>query len=72
MVQINDDFYEDLTPETTRTLIRALKEAGTSSTAASKVPAPGPLSGRQTCENSQGQTNLHAEPWGIETTRADL
>lgn len=27
MVQINDDFYEDLTPETTKSLLTALKEA---------------------------------------------
>lgn len=27
MVQINDDFYEDLTPEATKSLLRALKEA---------------------------------------------
>lgn len=72
MVQINDDYYEDLTPETTKQLITALKEAGISSDKSSKVPPPGPLSGRQTCENSKGQTNLHDEPWGVETTRADL
>jgi NADH dehydrogenase (ubiquinone) flavoprotein 2 len=71
MVQINDDYYEDLTPETTRTLIRALKQSASDPKTAN-VPAPGPLSGRQTCENSDGQTNLKSEPWGIETTRADL
>lgn len=27
MVQINDDFYEDLTPETTKSLLTALKDA---------------------------------------------
>lgn len=27
MVQINDDYYEDLTPETTKSLLTALKEA---------------------------------------------
>ncbi|KAK9421534.1 putative NADH-ubiquinone oxidoreductase subunit A [Seiridium unicorne] len=72
MVQINDDFYEDLTPETTKQLLTALKQAGASSGGNAKVPPPGPMSGRQTCENSKGQTNLHDEPWGIETTRADL
>ncbi|KAH6652927.1 NADH-ubiquinone oxidoreductase 24 kDa subunit [Truncatella angustata] len=71
MVQINDDYYEDLTPETTKQLLTALKQAG-SGDANAKVPAPGPLSGRQTCENSAGPTNLKAEPWGIETTRSDL
>ncbi|KOS21420.1 NADH-ubiquinone oxidoreductase 24 kDa subunit [Escovopsis weberi] len=65
MIQINDDYYEDLTPETVVQLLTALK-------ADAKVPAAGPLSGRQTCENSAGQTNLKSEPWGIEKTRADL
>ncbi|KAH9900148.1 thioredoxin-like [2Fe-2S] ferredoxin-domain-containing protein [Xylariomycetidae sp. FL2044] len=74
MVQINDDYYEDLTPETTKQLLTALKESATatSASAAKKVPTPGPLSGRQTCENSAGLTNLKSEPWGPETTRSDL
>lgn len=99
MVQINDDFYEDLTPETTKTLLDALRqaakatgasghaaglagEAGKSDTEAAagsgaevseqgrsysaqgvKLPTPGPLSGRQSCENSAGLTSLTGEPW---------
>ncbi|KAK0745204.1 thioredoxin-like [2Fe-2S] ferredoxin-domain-containing protein [Apiosordaria backusii] len=69
MVQINDEYYEDLTPETTKALLTALKE---SITDVSKAPKPGPVSGRDTCENSAGLTNLTSEPWGIETTRSDL
>lgn len=69
MVQINDDFYEDLTPETMKTLLTALKDSNGD---VAKIPKPGPLSGRETCENSKGQTNLLSEPWGIETTRSDL
>lgn len=69
MVQINDDYYEDLTPETTKSLLTALKESNGD---VAMVPKPGPLSGRSTCENSQGQTSLLSEPWGTETTRADL
>ncbi|KAH7148521.1 thioredoxin-like [2Fe-2S] ferredoxin-domain-containing protein [Dactylonectria macrodidyma] len=73
MIQINDDYYEDLTPTTVVELLTALKESATAANAASvKVPAPGPLSGRDTCENSAGQTNLLSEPWGAEKTRADL
>ncbi|KAK7952493.1 NADH-ubiquinone oxidoreductase 24 kDa subunit [Apiospora aurea] len=73
MVQINDDYYEDLTPETTKQLLQALKaSASGGGNTALKVPAPGPLSGRQTCENSAGPTNLMSEPWGTETTRSDL
>ncbi|ROT37721.1 NADH-ubiquinone oxidoreductase 24 kDa subunit [Sodiomyces alkalinus F11] len=78
MVQINDDYYEDLTPETTRQLIDALRASvtGTGPDAVvdhAKVPQPGPInSGRKTCENSSGPTNLTSEPWGPETTRPDL
>lgn len=70
MVQINDDYYEDLTPETTRQLLTALKESAGD---VSKMPKPGPInSGRATCENSAGQTNLTSEPYGPEVTRSDL
>ena len=74
MVQINDEYYEDLTPETTVALIRALREsaAATKGDEAPKMPTPGPQTGRQTCENSKEQTNLTEEPWGAEKTRSDL
>ncbi|KAK2065186.1 respiratory-chain NADH dehydrogenase 24 kDa subunit [Colletotrichum caudatum] len=75
MVQINDDYYEDLTPETTVQLLDALKATATATggAAAAQVPKPGPInSGRQTCENSKGLTNLTSEPWGPEVTRSDL
>jgi NADH dehydrogenase (ubiquinone) flavoprotein 2 len=73
MVQINDDYYEDLTPETVKQLLAALKESAAATGASTaKVPAPGPLSGRQSCENSKGRTNLQGEPWGTEVTRSDL
>lgn len=72
MVQINDDYYEDLTPETVKTLLTALRESVTDVAKADKVPKPGPLSGRHTCENSAGLTSLTSEPWGIEKTRDDL
>ena len=70
MIQINDEYYEDLTPETVVTLLKALKDGA--GAASAKMPKAGPLSGRDTCENSKGQTNLKEEPWGVETTRADL
>ncbi|KAK4191554.1 thioredoxin-like [2Fe-2S] ferredoxin-domain-containing protein [Podospora australis] len=69
MVQINDEYYEDLTPETTKQLLQALKASVND---ASKAPKPGPVSGRETCENLNGLTNLTSEPWGIEKTRDDL
>jgi NADH dehydrogenase (ubiquinone) flavoprotein 2 len=69
MVQINDDYYEDLTPESIKTLLTALKESATATGAgaSAKVPAPGPLSGRDTCENSAGLTNLKEVVWNPET-----
>lgn len=103
MVQINDDYYEDLTPETTKSLLTALKaaaeQAGASGGAAGlaggeakssgsagahikeqgrgyeaqgvKVPAPGPFSGRKTCEPLAGLTALTSEPWANDKLRTD-
>lgn len=70
MVQINDDYYEDLTPESVKTLLTALKESAAATGAGKpvKVPAPGPLTGRDTCENSAGLTNLRDPPtWNPDT-----
>lgn len=83
MVQINDDYYEDLTYETTTSLLRALKETaevtGTSQrmdkgdkAKGVKIPGPGPLSGRHSCEPASGLTSLHTvEPWTDERMRKD-
>lgn len=110
MVQINDDFYEDLTGETTTTLLKALQKAaettGASGHAAGlggssenavkgsdrgttdvdsltkqqgrsysaqgvKIPTPGPMSGRMTCEPKAGLTCLKGEFWGTEVLRKD-
>lgn len=73
MIQINDDYYEDLTPETTVKLLDALKaSAASAGSSTAKAPVAGPLTGRKSCENSAGLTNLTAEPWGAEKTRSDL
>jgi NADH dehydrogenase (ubiquinone) flavoprotein 2 len=97
MVQINDDYYEDLTPESTVALLKALqasaKDVETTSSSSgtgaitgevaqhagriykkdgTPVPAPGPMSGRKTCENLEGLTSLTSEPWGPEVFRKDL
>ncbi|ROV96324.1 hypothetical protein VMCG_07665 [Cytospora schulzeri] len=69
MVQINDDYYEDLTPESTKSLLTTLKQSAGD---VSRAPKPGPLSGRESCENSKGQTSLLSEPYGPEVTRSDL
>ena len=76
MIQINDDYYEDLTPESTVQLLKALK-ASAEATGAEvvengvKLPAPGPMSGRKICENGKGITSLTGEPWGKELLRTD-
>lgn len=78
MVQINDDYYEDLTPESAVSILKALKdsvsdvEGAGAETAKNKLPASGPVSGRKSCENSGGLTNLTSEPWGVEVFRKDL
>ncbi|OAL52090.1 hypothetical protein IQ07DRAFT_586427 [Pyrenochaeta sp. DS3sAY3a] len=76
MVQINDDFYEDLTYDSTVSLLKALRHSaqatGTGAKGAeAQVPAPGPLSGRASCEPAGGLTCLTSEPWGNETLRKD-
>ncbi|KAJ9108899.1 NADH:ubiquinone oxidoreductase 24 [Naganishia friedmannii] len=56
MMAVGDDYYEDLTPETTIKILNAF--------AAGEKPKPGPQSGRRTSENSKGLTTLTAEPYG--------
>lgn len=103
MVQINDDYYEDLTPESIVTLLKALQEStsqvdvkpGTGALTGEdknvksgadvgkdsgriydkggvKIPSPGPMSRRKTCENVAGLTSLTSEPWSTEVFRKDL
>lgn len=107
MIQINDDYYEDLTPEATKSLLIALKEAALATGASGqasglagdagktegakggkgaeikeqgrsyaaqgvKLPTPGPVSGRQTCEPAAGLTSLTEKPWGTEKFRTDF
>ncbi len=50
MVQINDDYFEDLTSETAEDVLNILRAGGT--------PKPGSQSGRHTCEPSGGLTSL--------------
>ena len=73
MVQINDEYYEDLTYDKTKELLQALQDAEGLSGAAKdkKMPKPGPVSGRVSCENLAGLTNLTGEPWGKEKLRTD-
>jgi len=56
MMVVGDDFYEDLTPESTKAVLDAFT--------AGKKPKPGPQSGRHTSENSAGLTTLTSKPYG--------
>uniref|UniRef100_A0A668AYT1 NADH dehydrogenase [ubiquinone] flavoprotein 2, mitochondrial n=1 Tax=Myripristis murdjan TaxID=586833 RepID=A0A668AYT1_9TELE len=65
MVQINDNYYEDLTPKDMENIIDELK--------AGRVPPPGPRSGRFSCEPAGGLTSLTEPPTGPGFgVRADL
>jgi NADH-quinone oxidoreductase E subunit len=50
MMQIGDDYYEDLSPETARQILEELKAGGT--------PKTGSQSGRRSCEPAGGLTSL--------------
>jgi len=56
MVQINDDFYEDLSKERITTILDQLKAGGRDAT---KI---GPQGERQGCVGPQGKTSLFEEP----------
>jgi len=56
MMVVNDDFYEDLTAESTKKVLDAFSEGN--------KPKPGPQSGRRTSENSAGMTALTSKPYG--------
>lgn len=56
MLVVNDDFYEDLTPVTTKKVLDAFGKG--------EKPKPGPQSGRRTSENSAGLTALTTKPYG--------
>jgi len=57
MLQIGDDYFEDLTPESTVALLDTLK--------AGKAPKVGPQTGgRKNCEGPQGKTSLFSPPAG--------
>ena len=56
MIQVNDMFFEDLTPETTVTLLDNLKEG--------KEVVVGPQNGRKHSLGPMGRTSLVGEPRG--------
>jgi len=65
VLAINDDYYEDLTPDTTIKILESLKQG--------IKPKHGPQSGRTTCEPKTGYTSLKSEPYGPgDFVRTDL
>ena len=56
MLAINNNYYEDLTPEETHEILNDLK--------AGKTPAMGPRSGRYASEPFGGPTSLTEPPIG--------
>jgi hypothetical protein len=50
MMQIDDDYYEDLDPDTTRAVLAVLKQGG--------KPKTGSQMGRRSCEPKNGLTVL--------------
>ncbi|MGB0671109.1 MAG: NADH-quinone oxidoreductase subunit NuoE [Rhodospirillales bacterium] len=50
MMQINEDYYEDLDGSSTETILTTLKQGGR--------PTPGPQNGRKGCEPAGGLTSL--------------
>ncbi len=65
VVQIDDDFYEDLTPETIERVLTALR-------AGSRPPA-GSQIGRRSSEPADGLTSLTSMPWAerVRPSKAD-
>jgi len=55
VVQIGDDFYEDLSPETIERVLSALS--------AGETPPAGSQIGRRSSEPSDGLTSLTSMPW---------
>src|SRR3546814_6880554 len=50
ILQVNDDFYEDMDYDSTARLIDALRRG--------ELPAPGSMTGRKTSQSSAGPTSL--------------
>lgn len=62
MMQINDDFFEDLDAESTRSILDTLAAGG--------VPTPGPQNGRKGCEPAGGMTCLAGDVRALKDQKA--
>tara|TARA_Y100000588_G_scaffold310665_1_gene336301 strand:+ start:172 stop:540 length:369 start_codon:yes stop_codon:yes gene_type:complete len=56
MMQIGDNYYEDLDPKTTKAVLKSIKN--------DEVPTPGPQSGRTGSEPAAGLTSLNGSVGG--------
>ena len=59
IIQVNDDFYEDLDAESTKQLLEALRRG--------EPPKPGSMTGRQTSAPEGGPTTLTTLHFGAES-----
>ncbi|OLL24966.1 putative glycine dehydrogenase (decarboxylating), mitochondrial [Neolecta irregularis DAH-3] len=56
VLAVNDDYYEDLTPESTLKILKGLEK--------DDLGVPGPQGGRKSCEPQGGLTSLLEKPYG--------
>ena len=64
MVQINDDYYEDLTPETTKSLLSALKEAAEKTGAGGMSPGLPGMAGQEDVSGKGAGEGTHIKDQG--------
>lgn len=64
MLQINDDYYEDLTPETTKQLLTALKEAAEKTGAGGMAPGLPGMAGQDEVSGSASGSGSHINEQG--------
>ena len=63
ILQVNDDFFEDMDAESTETLLAALRRG--------EYPKPGSVTGRQTSAPEGGPTTLTSFTFSSDTTQSD-
>jgi NADH dehydrogenase (ubiquinone) flavoprotein 2 len=72
MVQINDDYYEDLTPETTKSLLTALKEASEKTGASGFAPGLAGDAGKEKASGSSGSPQIKQGGTGYSAQGANI
>lgn len=72
MVQINDDYFEDLTPETTKSLLTALKEAAEKTGAGANAPGLAGEAGKNEVSGKASGKQVKMGGLGYSAQGADL